>query len=119
MLDHQNRVTEIPQPFQGAQQAVIVPLVQPDAWLIENIKHPHQAGADLRGQTDPLRLAAAQRAALAIQRQITEADVFEKTEAGADFFDDLARDLLLELGQFQVRKEFISFFNGQRADVHD
>ena len=43
-----------------AQQAVVVALVQADARLVQDVEHAHQARADLRGQADALRLAAAE-----------------------------------------------------------
>jgi hypothetical protein len=64
--------------------------VQADARLVKYIKDAHQPRADLRGQPDALGLAAAQRAAFAVQRQITQADVFEKAQAGANFLDQSA-----------------------------
>ena len=82
-------------------------------------KHAHQAGADLGGQPDALRLAAAERAALAVEREIAEADVFQKAEPRPDFLDDLVRDFFLELGQFKIREKFVRRFHRQRANVHD
>ena len=70
--------------------------MQADARLVQNIKHADERRADLRGEPDALRLAAAQRAALAVEREITEADVFQKAEPRADFLDDFGGDLLLE-----------------------
>ena len=75
MLDDENRVAQIAQAFKRGEQAVVVALVQADAGFIQNIKHAHERRADLRGEPDALRLAAAQRAALAIQREVAEADI--------------------------------------------
>ena len=44
-------------------QLVVVPLVQADAGLVQDIQHAHQGGADLGGQADALALAAGQGAA--------------------------------------------------------
>ena len=41
-----------------AMKLVVVPLVQADAGLVQDIEHPHQGGADLGGQPDALALAA-------------------------------------------------------------
>ena len=84
-------------PLQRGEQPVVVALVQADARLVQNVKHADQPRADLRGQPDALRLAAAQRAALAVEREITEADIFQKAEPRADFLDDFVRDFLLEI----------------------
>ncbi len=42
MLDHQHRVSEVTQPLQSSQQPLIIPLMQADGRLIENIQNPHQ-----------------------------------------------------------------------------
>jgi hypothetical protein len=36
----------------------MVPLVEADAGLIQDIEHTHQAGTDLSGETDALRLSS-------------------------------------------------------------
>ena len=115
----EHRVAEIAQAFQCREQTIIITLMQTDARFIQHIKHADERRADLRGQPDALRLAAAQRAALAIQREVAEADVPQEAEAGADFLDDFIRDFLLKLRQLERGKEFIRLFHGQAADVHD
>ena len=69
-------ISEITQAFQSCHQSVVVALMQADARLIQNVENTNEARADLRREPDALRFAAAQGAALAIQREITEADVF-------------------------------------------
>ncbi len=58
VLHHQHRVAQVPQMDQGVQQLVIIPLVEADAGLIQDIRHAHQTRADLGGQPYPLGLAA-------------------------------------------------------------
>src|SRR5438128_2635793 len=88
MLDHEDGVSQIAQSLKRVEQGVVVALVQSDARLVEDVKHADKRRADLRGEADTLRLAAAQRAALAVEREIAEADVFQKAEPRADFLDD-------------------------------
>jgi hypothetical protein len=95
---------QTPQRF---EQAIIVALMQPDARLIQNVEHADEPRADLRRQPDALRLATAQRAALAIQREIAQPDVFEEAQPRANLLDDLARDLELKLCQLESRKKLI------------
>ena len=113
VLHHHHRVTEIAQTLQRCQQPFIVALVQADARLVENVEHPNQPGADLGGEANPLRLAAAQRAAFAIERQVTEADVFEESKSRSDFFDNIARDLLLKLSELECGEKLVGLFDGQ------
>jgi hypothetical protein len=60
MLDHDHRVAQVAQAGEGAEQAFVVALVQADRRLVEHVHHADQAGADLAGQADALRLAAGQ-----------------------------------------------------------
>ena len=119
MFDDEHGVSQIAQSFERFQQLLVVPLVQSDAGLVQNVEHADESGADLRGQPDALRLAAAQRAALAIQRQITQAHVPQKHQPGTNFFDDLPGNLLLEIREFQFGEKIGGLINGKRADIHD
>ena len=83
VLDHDDGIAQVAQPAQRADQPVVVALVQADARLIQHVKAARQPGANLRGEPDALRLAAAQGAALAIQREIAEPHLDEKREPRA------------------------------------
>src|SRR5262249_33937340 len=98
VLDDDDRVAEVAQARQRAEQALVVALVQADRRLVEHVHDADQAGADLRSETDALRLAAGQRVGLAVERQVIEADVDEEAQALADLLDDLRRDLAAPTG---------------------
>ena len=60
VLDHQQRVAQVAQVLQGADQAVVVLGVQADAGFVQHVQHAGQAAAHLGRQPDALRLAARQ-----------------------------------------------------------
>ncbi len=62
VLHHDQRVAEVPQPGQRVDQAVVVPLVQADGGLVQDVEHPDQPRTDLGGQPDALRLPAGEGA---------------------------------------------------------
>ena len=101
MFDHDHGIAEIAQARQRLQQAFVVALVQADAGFVEHVHHADQAGADLRGQADALRLAAGQGLGRTRQHQVVQAHVVEKAQARRDFLDDLVGDLALVAGQVQ------------------
>src|SRR5262245_44727169 len=109
MLDDEHRIAQIAQALQRDKQPVVVALMQADARFIENVEHAHEARANLRRQPDALRLAATQRPALAIQREVTQSDVLEKAQPRANFLDDFAGNLQVKLRQLEIRKELICF----------
>ena len=53
------RIAQVAQPPQRGDEPVVVALVQADARFVQHVEHARQPGADLRGQPDALRLAAA------------------------------------------------------------
>lgn len=80
--DYHQRVAQIPEMFQSGQQFVVVPLVQADAGLVQDIAHPHQAGADLGSQTDPLCLAAGKCGGTSGQRQVIQSHIQQEFHPG-------------------------------------
>ncbi len=101
VLHHDDRVAEIAQPLERADQALVVALVQADRRLVEDVQHAHERGADLGGEPDPLRLAARQRGGRPLERQIPDADVVEEAQPLVDLAQDQPGDLALGVGQLE------------------
>ena len=101
MLDDDDRVAEVAQVLQRLEQAGVVALVQADRRLVEHVEHAGQAGADLRGEADALALAARQRAGVARQGQVVEADIVEEAQPLADLLQDAGGDLVLLGGELR------------------
>ena len=70
---------QVTQPLKGFDQPQVVTLVQADAGLVQDIKHPDQSRADLRRQADALRLTTRQRPGGAGQRQVVQPHVQQET----------------------------------------
>ena len=60
--------------------------MQADAGLVEHKQGVHQRGAQRRGEVDALHFAAAQGAALPVQREVADAHVAQVFQAGGNFF---------------------------------
>ena len=99
VLDDDDGVAEIAQPFQRFQQPRIVALVQADRGLVEHIEHARQPRADLRGEANALALAARERARCARQRQVIEPHVDQERQPLADFLEHAAGDFVVLLGE--------------------
>ena len=63
VFDDDNRVAQLSEPAQRRQQSIVVTRVQADRRLIENVEHSHEPGANLAGETNPLRFAPRKRGA--------------------------------------------------------
>ena len=57
VLDHDQRVAEVPEPHEGVDESPVVALVQADRRLVEDVQHPDEAAADLGREPDALRFA--------------------------------------------------------------
>ncbi len=119
VLDHDERVADVAQPLERADQLVVVALVQPDRRLVEDVEHAHEPAADLRGQPDALGLAAAQRGRAAVERQVVEADVVQEAEAFADLLEHLASDQGLALTELEALDAAERGDDAVPAQVHD
>ncbi len=88
MLDDDYRVARIAQVNECVEQPFVVALMQADRRLVQNVHDADESGADLARQADTLCFAAGQRIGAAIERQVIEANVRQKTETMAYFLDD-------------------------------
>ena len=119
VLDDNHRVAEVAQALQRVEQAMIVALMQPNARFVEHIQHADQTRADLRCQPNPLRLAARQCIALAVQGKVRQADVLQKRQPRAHFLHDFARDSLFKFRQPQRSEEDHGFLDAHARHVDD
>ena len=113
VLDDEHGVAEVAQAFECARRALVVALVQADARLVEDIEHADEAGADLGGQPDALRFAAAQRAALPIEREILQPDVVRKPSRARISWIISAAIFCWKFGELEIGEKFIRLFDGQ------
>ena len=99
VLDHDHRVPEVTQPLERGDQLLVVPLVQPDRRLVEDVQDSHERGADLRRQADPLSLSAGEGGGATIHRQIPDADVLQEPQPLLDLPEHEPGDPAVVLGQ--------------------
>ena len=95
VLHHHQRVAGIAQALHGHDDALHVTRVQADAGLVEHEQRVHERGAQRRRQVDALHLAARQRAALPVQRQVADADFAQVLQARRDFLEQQVQRALL------------------------
>ena len=95
MLHHDNRIARIAQRFERVDELHVVPLVQSDARLVENVQNIDQFRTYLRGEPYALALAAGKRARGSSQRKIAQSHVEQESDPFADFLDYLGCDFQL------------------------
>ena len=67
VLHHQQGIAQITQMLKSFQELAIIPLVQADAGLVQNVEHTGQAAADLGSQANTLGFATGQGSGTAVQ----------------------------------------------------
>ena len=60
VFDHDQRVTQVAQPDQRADQPFVISLMQANTGFIEYVKHAGQARSNLSRKSYPLRLSASE-----------------------------------------------------------
>ena len=87
VLDDEDRVAEVAETGQRRDELGVVALVQADRRLVEDVQDAHERRPDLGREPDPLGLAAGQRDARPVERQVVEPDVDEEPEPRADLLE--------------------------------
>ena len=119
VLHHNEGVAQVPQAAEGGQELIVVPLVEADRGLVQNVQHAHEAGADLGGQADALALAAGQGAGGAVEGQIAQAHRLQEVEPGANLLQNLGGNQLLVAGEGQVVEELHLVGDAEGGSVVD
>ena len=117
MLHHDDGIPQIPHPAERRDQFRVVPLVQADAGLIQDIHYAHQRAADLGSQPDPLRFTSGKRPRAAAEGQVFQAHIAQEAQPGVNLFQDLRRDNPVVSVQLQVREELPGLTDAQIADL--
>jgi len=91
--------------------------VQTDARLIEYVEHAAQLGADLRGKSDALALAAGERGRGTFEAQVAQPDGQQKLQTVGDFVQNASRQDLLPRSQLDLAGHFLGAHNRQSGKV--
>ena len=119
MLHYDHGIAEIAESPQRLDQFPVVPLVQPYRRLVEHVEHTHQVRADLGGKPDALGFPAGHRTGIAGEGEIPQPDLFQKIKTGPDLLDDLAGNLSLFTGKFQIIEERDAATDGKICHIDD
>ncbi len=92
VFNHQHGVPDVGKVPQRRDQARVVPLVQPDRWLVEHVARADEFRAHLRRQTDALRLAAGERPRLSVQREVLQPHAGEEPQPRQHLLEDRLGD---------------------------
>ena len=84
VLDDDDRVAGVGQGTNDTDEPVDVARVQADRGFVEDEERVDQRGTETGGEVDAFDLAAGERARLAVEGEIAEADLLEVAQAGED-----------------------------------
>src|SRR5215472_5821308 len=92
MLDHKDRISEVPQIPQDPDQAMGVAAVQSDGRLVEHIQGPNEPRSKGGCQLNALGFATRKRGGKAIKRQIFEPNIIQESQTFLNFHQELLAD---------------------------
>ncbi len=119
VLHDDDGVAQVPHGAQRVEQLPVVPLVQADRRLVEDVQDAGEPRADLGRQPDALPLPPRQGGGGARQRQVAETDVEQEAEPLADLLQDLVGDLPVLVGQAQIVERLHRVLDRQTGVVGD
>ena len=118
VLDDDDRVSRVSQPFQAAEETVDVLRVQADRGLIQNIKRVDQSRPECSGDGDSASFAAGERSSQAVERQVVEPDLSEQLKPMSDLLEHAASDgaLVVDGQPIQVLSGLADAARGKRGN---
>ena len=119
VLDHNQRVPEIPQAGECPEETLGVALMQPDGRLIEHIDGSGEPSTELGRQANSLRFSATQRVCRTTQREVVESDVAQEAQLGLHVRQRLRRDGLIVIAQGESSKEVRGVRDRHRGELMD
>ena len=119
VLHDDQRVAQVPEADQRVDQPAVVPLVQADRRLVQDVQDSNEPAPDLGGQADPLGLAPRQRGRRPGQRQVVQAHVHQEPQPGPDLLDQALGDHPLPLGQVDLVEERQRVADRARRELGD
>ena len=117
MLHDDQGVAGVAQVAQDGDESRDVPRVQADARLVEDEEGVDKGGAKSGGQVDPLDLAAAEGARLAVEGEVAETHLHQVVQAGADLAQQQVGGLVEGGGKMQVPEKRPAAVDGQEHHV--
>ena len=93
MFDDEQAVAEVAEAVQGFHEAAVVPRVQADRRLVQDVQHAGERPADLPGQADPLHLPAGERRQSAAEVQVLQPDLHKERQPRGRLLDQFAGHL--------------------------
>ncbi len=119
VFDDDHGVADVPQPHQGVDQFAVVPLVEADGRLVQDVQDPYQAAAYLGGQPDALGFPAGQSAGVAVERKVIEAHVHQELQPRLHLFEHPVGDQMVPLGKRELFDRFRGIPDGQVAQLEN
>ena len=92
VFDDDDRVAQVAHALQHVEQLAVVPLVQTDRRLVEDVQDAGQPGADLGREPDALALAARKSRRGTVETEVSEPDVVQEPQPLPNLLEDRAGD---------------------------
>ena len=119
VLDDDYGVADVPEMLKRANESAVVPLMQSDRRLVENIANAHKPAAYLSREAYAVGLSARQRRRRAVERYVVESNVGQEGQPMSYLFQDRMSDLCLLGVQREFAEETHRLIDGHARDFID
>src|SRR6266436_4764458 len=104
MFDYHQSISFFFESIERFQQSDVIPGMQTDRRFIQDVEHTAEIRSELGSQSDPLRLAAAQRAGGSTERQVFQPNPLHEEEPLLDFGQNRIGNGLSLAREFESRE---------------
>jgi hypothetical protein len=119
VLHDDQRVAGVAQALHHVDHASHVARVQADGRLVEHEEGVHERGAERRREVDALHLAAGERARLAVEREVAQADLPQVVRARAQLCHEELGRFVERLRQLELAEEIMEVVDRDEHQLVD
>ena len=119
VLHHHQCVAFVAQQLQRIQQNLVVTGMQANGRLVQHIANALQVAAQLRRQTNALRLTTAEGGGAAVEREVVQAHLLQELQTTLNFWQQVSGNIPFTARHRQLLDPFTNLGHAQACNVGD
>ena len=117
VLHHDHAVAGVTELREGSEEPAVIPCVQPDARLVQDVEDALQSGAELRGEANPLRLTSGEGVRAPVEREVAQAHLHEELRPSRDLGEEIPGDPGLALTHLRPAEQWDQLLDRSRREL--
>ncbi len=98
VFDDKDGITELLEALEGVYEFLVVPLMESDRGLVEDVENPRESRADLGCESYSLAFSSRESLSVSEEREVSQSHSVKERKAGEYLLEYLTRYRLLILG---------------------